>query len=38
MVYVSGCIGIDPAKGKIVGGGVVAETEQALTNMKASAY
>ncbi len=32
FVYVSGQIGIDPAVGKVVEGGIAAETEQALKN------
>lgn len=32
-LYVSGQIGLDPATGNIVTGGVVAEAEQALRNM-----
>lgn len=35
MVYLSGCVGIDPAVGKIVSGGVEAETLRALKNMEA---
>ncbi len=34
FVYTAGQIGIDPATGKIVSGGVEAETRQALTNLK----
>ena len=32
-VFTSGTIGNDPATGKLVAGGVVAETRQALTNL-----
>lgn len=35
MVYVSGNIGIDPATGELVEGGIEAETRQALTNLTA---
>ena len=34
MVFCSGQLGIDPATGNIVEGGVEAETRQALTNLK----
>ena len=34
-VVSSGQIGLDPATGKLVDGGVVAETERALTNLRA---
>jgi len=34
-MYISGCIGFDPKTMEIVGGGVEAETSQALTNMGA---
>ncbi|HEB64583.1 MAG TPA: RidA family protein [Chloroflexi bacterium] len=34
FVYTAGQIGIDPAIGAIVSGGVEAETRQALTNLK----
>ncbi len=34
FVYTAGQIGIDPATGEIVPGGVEAETRQALTNLK----
>ncbi len=34
LVYTAGQIGIDPATGEIVPGGVEAETRQALTNLK----
>ncbi len=33
MVYTSGQIGIEPATGEIVPGGIEAETRQALTNL-----
>ena len=33
MVFTSGTIGNDPATGKLVPGGVAAETRQALTNL-----
>jgi 2-iminobutanoate/2-iminopropanoate deaminase len=32
-VYCSGQVGIDPATGKLVDGGIVAETRQALRNL-----
>lgn len=32
-VFASGTVGIDPATGKLVPGGVAAETRQALTNL-----
>nr|XP_054596471.1 2-iminobutanoate/2-iminopropanoate deaminase isoform X2 [Nothobranchius furzeri] len=32
-VYVSGQLGMDPASGQLVGGGVQAQTRQALVNM-----
>jgi 2-iminobutanoate/2-iminopropanoate deaminase len=35
LVYVSGQIGLDPKTGKIVEGGVEAETEQVLRNLEA---
>ena len=35
FVYTSGQLGIDPVMGKIVSGGVEAETKQALKNLKA---
>jgi 2-iminobutanoate/2-iminopropanoate deaminase len=35
MVYISGQLGIDPATGKLVEGGQVAEYRQALTNLAA---
>ncbi|OCH87571.1 translation initiation inhibitor [Obba rivulosa] len=34
LLFLSGCLGIDPAVGKLVEGGVEAQTEQALKNMK----
>mmetsp|Transcript_10781 Transcript_10781/g.15570 ORF Transcript_10781/g.15570 Transcript_10781/m.15570 type:complete len:131 (-) Transcript_10781:56-448(-) len=34
-LYVSGCIGLIPDEMKLVDGGVLAEAQQALTNMKA---
>jgi len=34
MVFVSGQLGIDPASGNLVEGGVEAETRQALTNLR----
>jgi 2-iminobutanoate/2-iminopropanoate deaminase len=34
FVYTAGQIGIDPATGEVVPGGVEAETRQALTNLK----
>jgi 2-iminobutanoate/2-iminopropanoate deaminase len=34
MVFISGQLGLDPATGNLVEGGVEAETRQALTNMK----
>jgi len=34
-IYCSGQIAIDPASGELVGGGVAAETEQALRNLAA---
>ena len=34
FVYTAGQIGIDPATGEVVSGGVEAETRQALTNLK----
>jgi 2-iminobutanoate/2-iminopropanoate deaminase len=34
LVYTAGQIGIDPASGALVPGGVEAETHQALTNLK----
>jgi 2-iminobutanoate/2-iminopropanoate deaminase len=33
MVYLSGQVGLDPATGKVVTGGTVAEAEQALRNI-----
>jgi 2-iminobutanoate/2-iminopropanoate deaminase len=35
-VFASGTIGNDPASGKLVAGGVAAETRQALTNLSAT--
>ncbi|SRR5579871_1509701 len=35
FLYLSGQVGQDPATGKLVTGGVVAETEQVLSNIKA---
>jgi 2-iminobutanoate/2-iminopropanoate deaminase len=34
MVYTSGQIGINPATGEVVSGGIEAETRQVLTNLK----
>ncbi|KAI0081524.1 translation initiation inhibitor [Panus rudis PR-1116 ss-1] len=34
LLFLSGSLGIDPAVGKMVPGGVEAQTEQALKNMK----
>lgn len=34
-VYVSGCLGMDKSTGKLVTGGVVAETKMALHNLRA---
>jgi 2-iminobutanoate/2-iminopropanoate deaminase len=34
-LYVSGQIGIEPSSGRLVGGGVVPETEQVLENLLA---
>ena len=34
MVYTAGQIGLDPATGEIVPGGIEAETRQVLTNLK----
>lgn len=34
-LYISGQLGIDPATGKLVEGGIKAQTEQALNNIKA---
>lgn len=34
MVYASGNIGIDPVTGDLVGGGIEAETRQALSNLE----
>ena len=35
LLFVSGQLGLDPATGAIVEGGVVAETRQALKNLQA---
>ena len=35
MIYLSGCLGMDPATKKLVEGGVPAETRRVLENMKA---
>jgi len=35
IVYTAGQVGLDPAKGELVEGGVAAETEQALKNLSA---
>src|SRR5262245_11139124 len=35
LVFVSGMIGIDPASSKLVEGGVAAEAEQAIRNLRA---
>ncbi len=35
FLFVSGQLGLDPATGDLVSGGVAAETRQALTNLKA---
>jgi 2-iminobutanoate/2-iminopropanoate deaminase len=35
LVFISGQLGLDPASGQMVPGGVAAETRQALTNIKA---
>jgi 2-iminobutanoate/2-iminopropanoate deaminase len=32
-LYVSGQIGLEPSRGRLVGGGIVAETEQVLENL-----
>ncbi|KAI0931241.1 hypothetical protein AcW1_001305 [Taiwanofungus camphoratus] len=34
LLFVSGSLGIDPSIGKMVSGGIEAQTEQALKNMK----
>jgi 2-iminobutanoate/2-iminopropanoate deaminase len=34
LVFTAGQAGLDPATGKLVGGGIVAETRRALTNLK----
>jgi 2-iminobutanoate/2-iminopropanoate deaminase len=38
MLYVSGQIGLEPSTGRLVGGGLVAETEQVLENLLAVIY
>ena len=35
MVYVSGQLGIDPAQGRVVEGGIVEQTEQVMKNLAA---
>jgi len=35
LVFTAGQVGIDPASGKLVEGGIQAQTRQALTNIKA---
>jgi len=35
VIYVSGQLGLDPKTGKLVEGGIAAETKQALENIKA---
>jgi 2-iminobutanoate/2-iminopropanoate deaminase len=35
LVYTAGQIGLDPQTGKLVEGGIEAQTEQALTNLRA---
>ena len=35
MVYVSGQLGIDPAQGRVVEGGIVEQTEQVMRNLAA---
>ena len=35
LVFTSGQVGLDPAKGELVGGGVKAETKRALENLTA---
>ncbi|MHB2018654.1 MAG: RidA family protein [Candidatus Xenobia bacterium] len=35
MVFTAGQIGLDPARGELVGGGIEAETRRALDNLKA---
>ncbi len=37
MVYSSGQVGLDPATGELVGGGIEAEARQAFANLKAVA-
>ncbi len=36
MIYTSGMLGIDPATGKLVEGGIKAQTKQTLENLKAT--
>lgn len=36
LLYVSGKLGTDPATGRLVAGGIAAETRQALANVRAS--
>jgi 2-iminobutanoate/2-iminopropanoate deaminase len=38
MLYVSGQIGLEPSTGRLVGGGLVPETEQVLENLLAVIY
>ncbi len=35
LVFVSGQLGIDPAQGQVVEGGIVAQTEQVMKNLEA---
>lgn len=35
FIFASGQVGLDPATGKLVSGGIAAETERALRNLKA---
>jgi 2-iminobutanoate/2-iminopropanoate deaminase len=35
LVFVSGCIPLDPSSGQIVEGGIEAQTEQAMKNLRA---
>ncbi len=35
FIFASGQVGLDPATGKLVSGGIAAETERALLNLKA---
>jgi 2-iminobutanoate/2-iminopropanoate deaminase len=37
-LYVSGQIGLEPSTGRLVGGGIVPETEQVLENLLAVVY